>query len=139
MDYNLAHALFGRFGVLIPLLGLFFELAGVITKKKLVMNIAGSIVIFGSIIVLLAGITGLIWLKSLYQFHSGNISLFKLHYILGGFLTFFFLIIGSVRGILFRKESELLSVFYIFAYVIFVMLNLFDNEFIAHSIYSHQG
>ncbi|RMD46240.1 MAG: hypothetical protein D6831_02375, partial [Aquificota bacterium] len=111
MDYNLAHALFGRFGVLIPLLGFFFELAGIITRKKLVSNIAGGIVIFGSFLVLMAGATGLIELKNMLLFHE-NMNIFHLHYIVGGILTVSFLIVSIIRSILFKKESEPLSVFY---------------------------
>jgi len=136
MDYNLAHALFGRFGVLIPLLGFFFELAGIVSKKKLVSNIAGGLVIFGSFLVLMAGATGLIELKNMLTFHE-NLNMFHLHYILGGILTISFFMVLIVRGILFKKESEPLSVFYFVSYVILVMLNLFDNEYIAHLLYNH--
>ena len=45
MEVDLFHAFFGRFGVLIPVLGLFFELGAIFTQKDLINKISGTLVI----------------------------------------------------------------------------------------------
>ncbi|WP_456393037.1 DUF2231 domain-containing protein [Persephonella sp.] len=133
MEYNLVHAFLGRFGVLIPLLGLFFELGGIISQKPLVSKIAGGIVILGSTIAVLAGITGFLelsYLKSMNQ----NPEPFKIHTLIGGILTLSFTIISLIRIYLYKYSNERVVVFYFVLYVLTVMGNLLSNEFIVHSI-----
>ncbi len=132
MDINLFHAFFGRFAVLIPLLGLFFELGAVITQKDLVSKISGAIVILGSLLAILAGLSGIeeyVYLRSLNENQP-----FRLHEILGLALTVAFLFILIVRSYLLRKENVKLATFYIFFYVIVVMVNLFSNEVVVHTV-----
>jgi len=133
LEYNLVHAMLGRFGVLIPLLGLFFELGGVISQKELVSKIAGGIVLAGCFIGILAGFTGII---ELYYLRSMNVSPepFRLHIIAGGVLTFLFTILSLMRIYLYKHISDKMVLVYFFVYTVTVMLNLFSNEFITHSI-----
>lgn len=133
MEYNLTHAMLGRFGVLIPLLGLFFELASVITQKKLVSTISGAIVIFASIIVLLAGLTGVQELSYLASSNQ-SVASYKLHTFAGYFLIFSFTIILFMRIYLYKNVREFLVVVYFFVYTVAVMVNLLSNEFIIHTL-----
>jgi len=130
MEYNLAHALLGRFGILIPLLGFFFEIAGIFTKKKLVSNIAGFIVIVGSTIGILAGITGILWAKSLLEPLP-----IKFHYIAGFLITVSFFFIVVLRSFLFKVHKERLAVIYLILLVITVLATLINNEITAHALY----
>ena len=134
MEYDLVHAFFGRFGVLIPLLAVFFELAGLITGKRLVSTIAGFLVILGVIVVILAGITGFIQLHFLQETYA-DISQYKLHTMLGTIITVDFLLIGILRIFLFFKVIEKLVLIYMIFYVINVLLNLVSNEIILHRLY----
>ncbi len=132
MDINLFHAFFGRFAVLIPLLGLFFELGAIITQKDLVSKISGAIVILGSLLAIVAGLSGI---EEYVYLHSLNENQpFRLHEILGLILTSAFLFILIVRSYLLRKENVKLATFYIFFYVIVVMVNLFSNEVVVHTV-----
>ena len=134
MDYNLAHALLGRFGILIPLLGLFFEGAGIFTKKELVSHIAGFIVIVGSIIAILAGLTGIAQI-------SGEIEPppIKFHFLVGYVITGLFIFIVILRIILFKVKKESLTVIYLILLVIVVMATLINNEITAHILYKLRG
>ncbi len=134
MEYDLVHALFGRFAVLIPLLAIFFELAGLLSGKSLVSKIAGFLVLLGVFTVLVAFITGVLQYK--YLLHNyADVSPFKLHTILGTFVAGAFLIIGLIRIFLFFKPIEKLIVFYMIFYVITVLINLVSNEVVVHNIY----
>ncbi len=134
MDYNLAHALLGRFGILIPLLGLFFEGAGIFTKKELVSHIAGIIVIVGSIIAILAGITGIAQI-------SGEVEHLpiKFHYLTGYIITGLFIFIVILRAILFKVKKESLMVLYLLLLLTVVMATLINNEITAHVLYKIRG
>ncbi len=134
MEYDLVHAFFGRFGILIPLLAIFFELAGIITGKKFVSILAGFLVIVGAVVVIIAGITGYLqylYLKSQYI----DISPYRLHMTLGFIITFMFFIIGSTRIFLFFKPLEKIIVIYMIFYVIAILVNLISNEIVLHNIY----
>ncbi len=134
MEYDLVHALFGRFAVLIPLLAIFFELAGLLSEKSLVSKIAGFLVLLGVFIVLIAFITGVLQYR--YLLHSyADVSPFKLHAILGTLVAGAFLIIGAMRIFLFFKPIEKLIVFYMIFYVITVLINLVSNEVVVHNLY----
>ncbi len=130
MDYNLAHALFGRFGILIPLLGLFFEGAALFTKKELVSYIAGFIVIVGGIIAVLAGVTGIAQLKDLAEPLP-----IGFHYIAGYILSGLFTTVIILRCLLFKYKKESLYAIYILLLVIAVLSTLINNEFTAHILY----
>ncbi len=134
MEYNLVHAMFGRFGVLIPLLGLFFELGAVITGKKAVSKISGSIVLLGYGVVVLAGITGF---KELEYLHSVHISTgrYTLHILLSSTVIFLFTIIFFIRIYLFKNVVEKFVVIYFVLYVFMVTLNLFSNEFVIRAVW----
>ncbi|WP_457642930.1 hypothetical protein [Persephonella sp.] len=133
MEYNLAHALLGRFGVLIPLLGLFFELGAAISGKELVSKLSGAIVILGSVIVLLAGITGIVELSYLHS--SGqSVEPFRMHITAGVFLLLAFTIILLLRIYLYKHISDKIVLFYFVIYVAAVMVNLYSNEVVVHSI-----
>ncbi len=134
MEYNLAHALLGRFGILIPLLGLFFEIAGIFTKKKLISDIAGFIVILGSIIAVLAGITGIYWRQSLAEPPP-----IGFHYIGGILLTVLFGTVILLRIFLFKVHRESLSVVYLLLLVAGILLILINNEITAHILYKIRG
>jgi len=134
MEVDLFHAFFGRFGVLIPVLGLFFELGAIFTQKDLISKISGTLVILGSVLVIFAFISGVIELKYLISTHE-NVDLFKLHIILGSILTFIFLFILTARSYLFFKNNEKLVVIYMLVYTITVMFNLLSNEIILHKMY----
>jgi uncharacterized membrane protein len=134
MEYNLAHALLGRFGILIPLLGLFFEIAGIFTKKKLISDLAGFIVIFGSIIAVLAGITGIYWRQSLAEPPP-----IDFHYVGGIFLTVLFVVVIVLRVFLFKIHKESLSVIYLLLLVAGILLILINNEITAHILYKIRG
>ncbi|NPA52377.1 MAG: hypothetical protein GXO22_05740 [Aquificae bacterium] len=134
MEYDLVHAFFGRFGILIPLLAVFFELAGILTQKKVVSMLAGFLVLVSSIIVVTAGITGYLqylYLKTQYT----DISIYKIHMILGSVTTVMFLVIGMIRIFLFIKIVEKLVVFYMLFYVTAILINLISNEIILHRLY----
>ncbi|NPA12594.1 MAG: hypothetical protein GXO45_01260 [Aquificae bacterium] len=138
MEYNLAHALLGRFGVLIPLLGLFFELGALISQKKLVSKISAGIVILGGIVVLLAGITGIqeyFYLKGTY----GDIEELKIHFIAGLILMFLFALIILLRVFILFRPTERLIVLYFVIYVVSVMANLFSNEVVVHLLRGDTG
>ncbi|HHG74923.1 MAG TPA: DUF2231 domain-containing protein [Persephonella sp.] len=133
MEYNLVHAMLGRFGVLIPLLGLFFEIASIVSQKKLVSKIAGGIVILGSILAVGAALTGLVeinYLKSMNQ----NIQPFRIHMVVGGAVAVVFTILSLIRIYLYTKVNERLVVVYMVTYTITVMANLLSNEVIIHSL-----
>jgi len=133
LEYNLVHAMLGRFGVLIPLLGLFFELGGVISQKELVSKIAGGIVLLGCFIGILAGFTGIV---EVHYLSSINIPLdpYKFHIISGGILIFLFTILFIIRIYLYKYSWERTVLIYFFVYTLTVILNLFSNEFITYSI-----
>ncbi len=134
MEIDLFHAFFGRFGVLIPVLGLFFELGAIFTQKDLIAKISGILVILGSILVIFAFLSGVLELKYLISTNE-NISIFKIHIISGTVIALIFLFILSVRGYLFFKNNEKLVVVYMVVYTLTVMLNLFSNEIILHKMY----
>ncbi len=134
MEIDLVHAFFGRFGVLIPLLGLFFETAVIITQKDMLAKLSGAIVILGSCFAIIAGITGFIELNYLKSMHE-DISLYHMHIILGTVLTIVFIFILLVRTYLFIRNNQILIVIYMLVYVITVMVNLFSNEIVVHNIY----
>jgi len=134
LEYNLVHAMVGRFGVLIPLLGLFFELGAVITGKKTVSKIAGSIVLFGYIIVILAGITGFEELTYLHSVQTPA-DRYSLHILLGSTIIFLFTIISFIRIYLFKNVVEKLVVTYFVLYVLMVTLSLFSNEFVTRAVW----
>ena len=133
MEINLFHAFFGRFAVLIPLLALFFEIAVVITQKPFLNKFSAGLVIFASILVILAGFSGFeefFYLKSVEE----DKSIFHIHYILSSFITFGFLVIVSTRVYLLKRENEKVAVFYMIFLTALVLLNLFNNEYIVHSL-----
>ncbi len=134
MEVDLVHAFFGRFGVLIPVLGLFFELGAIFTQKDLISKISGLLVILGSILVIFAFISGVIELKYLITINE-NLGLYKLHMILGSILGFSFLFILTARSYLFFRNNEKLIVVYMLVYTVTVMFNLFSNEIIVHRMY----
>lgn len=133
MEYNLVHAMLGRFGVLIPLLGLFFELASLITQKDLVSKISGAIVIFGSVIVFGAFLTGI---EEIYYLTSMNqkIRPYIIHAAAGGVVAFSFVVIFFIRIYLYKKVNDRLVVVYMIVYLLAVMVNLFSNEFIINTL-----
>ncbi|SNZ10579.1 hypothetical protein SAMN06265182_1890 [Persephonella hydrogeniphila] len=133
MEYNLVHAMFGRFGVLIPLLGLFFELASIITQKSLVSRISGAIVIFGSLIVMVAFLTGLEEISYLMSMNQ-DVHFYMIHIVSGGVVAFLFIVIFFIRIYLYKKVSDRIVVLYMIIYVFVVMVNLFSNEFIIHTL-----
>ena len=133
MEINLFHAFFGRFAVLIPLLAFFFEIAVVITQKPFLNKFSAGLVIFTSILVILAGFSGFeefLYLKSIGE----NKNLFHIHYILSSFITFGFLVIVFTRLYLLKRENEKVAVFYMIFLTVLVLLNLFNNEYIVHSL-----
>jgi len=134
MEVDLFHAFFGRFGVLIPVLGLFFEIGAIFTQKDLISKISGTLVILGSVLVIFAFISGVIELKYLISTHE-DLGIFKLHIILGSILTFVFLFILTARSYLFFRNNEKLVVIYMLVYTITVMFNLLSNEIILHKMY----
>ncbi len=136
MEVDFFHAFFGRFGVLIPVLGLFFELGAIFTQKDLINKISGILVILGSTLVIFAFISGIIEVKYLISINE-SLEIYKLHIILGSILTFVFLFILSARSYLFFKNNEKLVVVYIIVYTIAVMSNLFSNEIILHKMYGN--
>ncbi|WP_457640575.1 DUF2231 domain-containing protein [Persephonella sp.] len=133
MEINLVHAFFGRFGVLIPLLGLFFEIGALISQKEFMHKFSGYIVIFGSILALLAGITGFVEFKYLKETNE-NIGNFSLHIVIGSILIGFFMLILFLRSFLLFKDNEKIATVYIFLYLITVITNLLSNEIIIHSL-----
>lgn len=133
MEYNLVHAMLGRFGVLIPLLGLFFEIASVVSQKKAVSNIAVVIVISGYIFVIGACITGLVevnYLRSMNQ----DLQLFRIHMVIGGAVAVVFTFLLLIRIYLYKKVNEKLTVVYMVVYTIMVMANIFSNEIVIHAL-----
>ncbi len=132
MEIDLPHAFFGRFAVLVPLLALFFEVAAVITQKKFVEKFSGYLVIFASILVILAGLTGV--QEYLYLLKQNLNYKFTLHEYLGTVIVFSFSLIMFLRLYLLRKENVKIATFYIFFYVIVVMINLFSNEIVVHTL-----
>ncbi|MDQ7056012.1 MAG: hypothetical protein Q9M89_05915 [Persephonella sp.] len=134
MEYNLVHAMLGRFGVLIPLLGLFFELGAAITGKKEVSKISGSIVLSGYVIVILAGITGFEEIKYLQSVNVFT-DRYSLHIILGSIIIFLFTIISFIRIYLFKNVVEKLVITYFVLYVVMVFLNLISNEFVIRAVW----
>ncbi len=134
MEYDLVHAFFGRFGILIPLLAIFFELAGILTQKKFVSTVAGILVLIAVIVVITAGVTGYlqyVYLKSQYV----DLSSFRFHMVLGSITTVMFMLVGLIRVLLFFKPVEKLIVFYMLFYVIAILVNLVSNEIILHQLY----
>ncbi len=109
MEIDFFHAFFGRFGVLIPVLGLFFELGAIFTQKDLINKISGILVILGSVLVIFAFISGVIELRYLISIGK-DLQIYKLHIIFGSVLFFVFLFILTVRGYLFFKNNEKLAV-----------------------------
>ncbi len=133
MEYNLVHAMLGRFGVLIPLLGLFFEIASVVSQKKVVSKIAGGIVILGSIIAVGATLTGLEEINYLRSMNQ-DVQPFKIHMIIGGLVGVVFTFLSFIRIYLYKKVNEKVVVVYMVIYTITVMVNLFSNEVVVHSL-----
>ncbi len=134
MEYDLVHAFFGRFAVLIPLLAIFFELGGLISGKKFVSLVAGFLVLLGVILVVIACITGTLQYKYLIHNYS-DVSQYKLHATLGIIVTIGFLLIGTMRIFLFFKPVEKIIVIYMIFYVITVLVNLVSNEVVVQNIY----
>ncbi len=133
MEINLFHAFFGRFAVLIPLLAFFFEIAVIITQKPFLNKFSAYLVIFASILVIIAGLSGFQELYYLISTHE-NISVFKLHYILSSLVTAGFIFVIVIRLFLLKKDNEKLAVFYMILLTVLVLLNLFNNEYIIHSL-----
>ena len=133
MEYNLVHAMLGRFGVLIPLLGLFFEIASLVSQKKLISKIAGGIVILGCLIVIGAALTGLEEINYLKSMNR-DIQPFRIHIIIGGFVAVIFTFLLLMRVYFYKKVNEKLVVIYIVIYTMTVMANLFSNEVVIHSL-----
>ena len=131
MEYNLVHALIGRFGVLIPLLGLFFELGGIISRKRVISNIAGAIVILGCFLGILSGFTGFLEIKYLMSMNEAY-HIYKIHYLIGGIISLLFTIILFIRIYLYYKISEKIIIFYFLIYTITILGNLYSNEIIIH-------
>ncbi len=131
MEYNLVHAMLGRFGVLIPLLGLFFEIASIVSQKKLVSKIAGGIVILGSLLVIGAALTGLEEINYLRSMNQ-DIQPFKIHTIIGGVVAVIFTFLSLIRIYLYKKVNEKVVVVYMIVYTVTVMANLFSNEVVVH-------
>ena len=131
MEINLFHAFFGRFAVLIPLLALFFEISVVITQKPILNKFSSFIVLFSSLLILIASLSGFqefLYLSSI----DNNITDFKIHYLLSSVLTIGFIVIVPIRIFLLRNENEKLTVFYMIFLTGLVILNLFNNEYITH-------
>ena len=134
MEVDLVHAFFGRFGILIPLLGLFFETAVIITQKDMLAKLSGAIVILGSCLAIIAGVTGFIELNYLKSMQE-DISPYHIHIILGTVLTIIFIFILLTRTYLLFKNNQTLVVIYMLVYVVTVMVNLFSNEIVVHKLY----
>jgi len=133
LEYNLVHAFLGRFGVLIPLLGLFFEMGGIISQKPAVSKIAGGLVILGCLVVVMAGFTG--YLQYSYLMEAGQVSRqLKIHAFLGGFLSLFFGFLLTFRIYLFRHYCDRTVVLYFVLYTVAVLVNLFSNEIVVHTV-----
>ncbi len=130
MEYNLAHSLLGRFSILIPLLGLFFEIAGILVKKRLVSYIAGAIVIAGTVLIFLASITGISQLNSYI-----NPPPIGFHYVVGWILLFLAIGIFFMRIFLFKRDSETVKFFYLIFLLLTVVIILINNEITAHILY----
>ncbi|WP_297452612.1 hypothetical protein [Persephonella sp.] len=135
MEYNLVHAMIGRFAVLIPLLGLFFEVATLITQKELVFKLAGGIVILGSILAIIAGLTGA--QEYFYLMEEAEASVYFWHAVAASVITFSFVLILIMRITLFFKKKEALFVVYMIIYVLNVIANLFSNEVVVHTLREH--
>ncbi|WP_293442658.1 DUF2231 domain-containing protein [Persephonella sp.] len=133
MEYNLVHAMLGRFGILIPLLGLFFEIASIVSQKKLVSKIAGGIVILGSLLVIGATLTGLEEINYLRSMNQ-NIQPFRIHMVIGGAVAVVFTILSLIRIYLYTKVNERVVIVYMVIYTLTVMANLFSNEIVIHSL-----
>jgi len=133
LEYNLVHAMLGRLGVLIPLLGLLFEIASIISQKKEISKIAGVIVILGYLIVISAEITGFqefLYLKSINQ----DVQPFRVHMVIGGIVIVIFTFLSLIRIYLYKKVNEKVMIAYMVMYTITVMANLLSNEVIIHSL-----
>jgi len=117
---------------LVPLLGLFFEVAVVITQKPILNKISGSLVILGSLLAILAGLSG--FQQFFYLKQQTDVSMFNLHYVLSTFVFFGFLLVLVVRSYLMFKENQKLATFYIFFYTVLVMVNLISNEIVVHAV-----
>ena len=137
MEINLFHAFFGRFAVLIPVLGLFFEIAAIITQKPFVSKLSGFIVIFASLLVFFAGFSGYeeyLYLKSVQEAYR-----FSFHETFGILIATGFFVVFVLRGYLLKKENVKVATFYIFFYVILVMINLLSNEVVVHKLRAING
>jgi len=133
LEYNLVHAFLGRFGVLIPLLGLFFELGGIVSQKPLVSKIAGGIVILGSIVVIMAGMTGYLELSYLRSINQ-DIESFETHILAGITLVFSFTLVLLLRILLYRYNNDRFIVAYFILYVLSVVGNIVSNEMVIYAI-----
>ncbi len=133
LELNLVHAFFGRFGVLIPLLGLFFEIGALISHKDILFKFSGYIVILGSVLAVLAGFTGFLEYHYLKNANE-NISRFSIHIVTGTLLTGLFLLILVLRAYLLVRDNERIATVYIFLYLTTVITNLISNEIIIHTL-----
>jgi uncharacterized membrane protein len=133
LELNLVHAFFGRFGVLIPLLGLFFEIGALISHKDILFKFSGYLVLFGSFLAILAGITGFIEYSYLKEANE-SINRFSFHIVTGTLLTGLFLLILLLRSYLLIKDNEKVATMYIFLYLTTVVTNLISNEIIIHAL-----
>ncbi|WP_456400108.1 DUF2231 domain-containing protein [Persephonella sp.] len=133
MELNLVHAFFGRFGVLIPLLALFFEIGALITQKELMFKLSGYLVIFGCFVATIAGLTG--FLEYSYLKNSNeNVMRFSFHIVTGSIVTALFSLILVLRSYLLLRDNERIATVYIFLYLTTVITNLISNEIIIHTI-----
>lgn len=133
MEVNLFHAFFGRSAVLIPLLAFFFEISVAITQKSFINKFSSFLILFSSTLVIIAGFSG--FQEFLYLSSINNDKMvFQIHYLLSSFITIGFIIIIPIRNYLLKKENEKLTIFYMIFLTVLVILNLFNNEYIIHTL-----